>query len=106
MDHFDRRSTAVESRGGGAGNFGKLLGLLFQVVDDILDCTGSTEALGKTAGKDAAADKPTYVSLMGLSGARHFAEDLLCEARQVIAITSPSGQRLQEIALEIVQRTH
>ncbi len=87
-------------------HFGKLLGLLFQVVDDILDCTGSTEALGKTAGKDAAADKPTYVSLMGLSGARHFAEDLLCEARQVIAITGPSGQRLQEIALEIVQRTH
>jgi farnesyl diphosphate synthase len=46
--------------------FAKRAGLLFQVVDDILDCTASTATLGKTAGKDEAADKPTYVSLLGL----------------------------------------
>lgn len=86
--------------------FGKSLGLLFQVVDDILDCTGTTEALGKTAGKDAAADKPTYVSLMGLAGAKDFADDLLIQAQRLIADTGPSGQRLNDIALEIVQRTH
>ena len=86
--------------------YGKALGLLFQVVDDILDCTGTTEVLGKTAGKDAAADKPTYVSLMGLTGARSFADDLLAQTQHLIADTGESGQRLKDIALEIVQRTH
>lgn len=86
--------------------YGKVLGLLFQVVDDILDCTGTTEELGKTAGKDAAADKPTYVSLMGLTGAKVFAEDLLAQTQRLIADTGESGQRLKDIALEIVQRTH
>jgi farnesyl diphosphate synthase len=56
--------------------FAKRAGLLFQVVDDILDCTASTVTLGKTAGKDAAAEKPTYVSLIGLERAREFAADL------------------------------
>lgn len=86
--------------------FGKTLGLLFQVVDDILDCTASTDVLGKTAGKDAATDKPTYVSLMGLPEARAFANDLLNQAQQLIAPIGPRGARLQDIALEIVQRTH
>lgn len=86
--------------------YGKVLGLLFQVVDDILDCTASTDVLGKTAGKDEAADKPTYVSLMGLAGARSFADDLLAQAQQVITPIGPRAARLQDIALEIVQRTH
>lgn len=86
--------------------FGKTLGLLFQVVDDILDCTASTDTLGKTAGKDAASDKPTYVSLMGLAGARTFADDLLVQAQQLIAPLDERGKRLEHIALEIVQRTH
>lgn len=86
--------------------FGKVLGLLFQVVDDILDCTATTDVLGKTAGKDAASDKPTYVSLMGLAGARDFAEDLLAQAQQLIAPLDARGNRLKDIALEIVQRTH
>ena len=86
--------------------YGKVLGLLFQVVDDILDCTASTDVLGKTAGKDEAADKPTYVSLMGLAGARSFADDLLAQAQQLIEPIGPRAARLQDIALEIVQRTH
>lgn len=65
--------------------FAKRAGLLFQVVDDILDCTASTATLGKTAGKDAAADKPTYVSLMGLDRAREFAESLRTEAVEALA---------------------
>ena len=87
-------------------HYGKVLGLLFQVVDDILDCTATTDVLGKTAGKDLAADKPTYVSLMGLAGARSFADDLLAQAQQLIAPMGQRGARLQDIALEIVQRTH
>ena len=86
--------------------FGKVLGLLFQVVDDILDCTASSDVLGKTAGKDATSNKPTYVSLMGLSGARLFANDLLSQAQQLISPLGIRTNRLQEIALEIVQRTH
>ncbi len=60
--------------------YGAALGLAFQVVDDILDVTADSQTLGKTAGKDAAADKPTYVSLLGLSGARARADALLIEA--------------------------
>jgi farnesyl diphosphate synthase len=60
--------------------YGAALGLAFQVVDDILDVTADSATLGKTAGKDAAADKPTYVSLLGLDGARTQASQLLDEA--------------------------
>jgi farnesyl diphosphate synthase len=74
--------------------FAKRAGLLFQVVDDILDCTASTATLGKTAGKDAAADKPTYVSLMGLDSAREFAESLRTEA---INALSPFGDRSRRL---------
>jgi geranylgeranyl diphosphate synthase type II len=57
------------------GAFGKELGLLFQIVDDILDATGTTQELGKTPGKDEAAGKVTYVSLHGLERARTLADE-------------------------------
>ncbi|MEY4363985.1 MAG: hypothetical protein RLZZ24_1337, partial [Pseudomonadota bacterium] len=60
--------------------YGQAIGLAFQVVDDILDVTADATTLGKTAGKDAANDKPTYVSLMGLQGARAHAQALLADA--------------------------
>jgi farnesyl diphosphate synthase len=53
--------------------YGAAIGLAFQVVDDILDVTADSSTLGKTAGKDAANDKPTYVSLLGLSARRAYA---------------------------------
>ncbi|MEJ1126524.1 polyprenyl synthetase family protein [Variovorax sp. CCNWLW225] len=61
-------------------DYGAAIGLAFQVVDDILDVTADSQTLGKTAGKDAAADKPTYVSLWGLDGARAQAKQLLAES--------------------------
>ena len=61
-------------------DYGAAIGLAFQVVDDILDVTADSQTLGKTAGKDAAADKPTYVSLLGLDGARTQARQLLADA--------------------------
>jgi farnesyl diphosphate synthase len=64
--------------------YGDVLGLAFQVVDDILDVTTDSATLGKTAGKDAASDKPTYVSLMGLASAQACAEDLLTQAHAVL----------------------
>ena len=84
--------------------FAKRAGLLFQVVDDILDCTASTATLGKTAGKDAAADKPTYVSLMGIERAREFAEDLRTQALEALAVFGERGQRLIELTDFITHR--
>ena len=69
-------------------NYGKAIGLAFQVVDDVLDVTVDTAHLGKTAGKDAAAAKPTYVSLMGLARARMLAEGLY---RDALAALDGSG---------------
>lgn len=84
--------------------FAKRAGLLFQVVDDILDCTASTATLGKTAGKDAAAEKPTYVSLMGLQGARELADNLRTQALESLAIFGDRGQRLIELTDFITHR--
>jgi len=66
------------------------IGLAFQVADDILDVTQSTEELGKTAGKDVTADKTTYVKLLGLDGARAEAERLTKEAKEAL---TPFGDR-------------
>ncbi len=64
--------------------YGECIGLAFQVVDDILDVTADSATLGKTAGKDAAADKPTFVSLMGLAPAQAYADAVLERAHQAL----------------------
>jgi farnesyl diphosphate synthase len=84
--------------------FGKLIGLAFQVVDDVLDCEADTATLGKTAGKDADNDKPTYVSLLGLQGAREMAQRLHREALESLNEFGDSAQRLRELADFIVLR--
>lgn len=78
--------------------FAKRAGLLFQVVDDILDCTASTATLGKTAGKDEAAAKPTYVSLLGLENARAYADELRADALASLSIFGERAIRLTELA--------
>ncbi len=65
--------------------YGACLGLAFQVVDDVLDVTADSATLGKTAGKDAAADKPTFVSLMGLDAAQAYADRVLEQAHEALA---------------------
>ncbi|HMM53815.1 MAG TPA: polyprenyl synthetase family protein [Candidatus Desulfobacillus sp.] len=85
--------------------FARRVGLLFQVVDDILDAEASTATLGKTAGKDAAQGKPTYVSVIGLDGARQMAAALRGEAREAIEAFGQRGRRLHELAHFIVTRT-
>jgi len=84
--------------------FAKRAGLLFQVVDDILDCTASTATLGKTAGKDAAAEKPTYVSLMGLDDARKFADELRSQALDSLSLFGERANRLTELTDFITHR--
>jgi farnesyl diphosphate synthase len=85
--------------------FAKCMGLAFQVVDDVLDCEADTATLGKTAGKDAANDKPTYVSLMGFAEAKRFAQELREEAFAAIEGFGPSAQRLKDLADYIVDRS-
>ena len=84
--------------------FAKRAGLLFQVVDDILDCTASTATLGKTAGKDEAADKPTYVALLGLEKARAYADELRADARDALATFGDRATRLNQLADFICHR--
>lgn len=74
--------------------FAATIGLLFQVVDDILDAEASTETLGKTAGKDAKDNKPTYVSLLGLEAARNKAAEL---GRSAYAILDHFGHRADRL---------
>jgi farnesyl diphosphate synthase len=84
--------------------FAKRAGLLFQVIDDILDCTASTATLGKTAGKDQAAEKPTYVSLLGLDAARSYADELRNEALAALSIFGERATRLTQLADFICHR--
>ncbi len=87
--------------------YGAALGLAFQVVDDILDVTADSATLGKTAGKDAASDKPTYVSLMGLDRARAHAHELLAEARSALQDSGlPDTRALSALADMVVNRSH
>ncbi|MBL8481173.1 MAG: polyprenyl synthetase family protein [Rhodocyclaceae bacterium] len=79
-------------------------GLLFQVVDDILDCSASTATLGKTAGKDQLHDKPTYVSLLGLARAREFAAELHARARESLAALGGRAERLADLTDFIARR--
>ena len=85
--------------------YGEAIGLAFQVVDDILDVTADSNTLGKTAGKDAANDKPTYVSLLGLSAARDYAQALLDEALMALSDSRLTHtQALAALAQRVVNR--
>ena len=86
--------------------YGAALGLAFQVVDDILDVTQDSATLGKTAGKDAAHDKPTYVSLLGLEPSRAYAENLLAQALAALAASGlQNTAALRALAQMVVQRS-
>ncbi len=86
-------------------HFARTIGLAFQVVDDVLDCEADSATLGKTAGKDAAHDKPTYVSLLGLAEARRMAQGLREEAFAALAPFGASAERLRALADYIVVRS-
>jgi farnesyl diphosphate synthase/geranylgeranyl diphosphate synthase type II len=84
--------------------YGTHIGLAFQVVDDILDVEGDTETLGKTQGKDSEANKPTYVKLMGLDGAKAEARRLLDAALEALVDFGDSADHLRDLAHYIVER--
>jgi farnesyl diphosphate synthase len=84
--------------------YSRAIGLAFQVVDDVLDATADSATLGKTAGKDAADNKPTYVSILGLEPSRALAETLRLDAHAALAPFGDKALRLRELADLIVQR--
>ncbi len=89
----------------GLADYGAAIGLAFQVIDDILDVTQASETLGKTAGKDEHHNKPTYVSLMGLQGARDYAFGLREQAHVALARSGLAhAARLSMLADKVVER--
>ncbi|MDP3586257.1 MAG: polyprenyl synthetase family protein [Thiobacillus sp.] len=86
-------------------HYAKCIGLAFQVVDDVLDAEAPTATLGKTAGKDAANNKPTYVSLLGVARARELAQELRADAHAALADLGAPAARLRQLADFVVERT-
>jgi farnesyl diphosphate synthase len=85
-------------------HFAKCVGLAFQVVDDLLDTEATTATLGKTAGKDAENNKPTYVSILGISQARELAEKLQHDAYQALDSFGEAALRLRQVTDFIIKR--
>ena len=81
------------------------IGLAFQVIDDILDTEADTATLGKTAGKDAMSNKPTYVTILGLDAAKKHAQSLYQAALNAISLYGNEANRLRAIAELIMQRS-
>jgi len=87
-------------------DYAQLIGLAYQVQDDIIDLTSTEEQLGKPVGSDLAANKSTYPSLLGLQGAQDKAENLLQQALQALARLPYNTQSLANFATFIVKRSH
>jgi farnesyl diphosphate synthase len=95
---------ANDERLAGLEHYAKCLGLAFQVQDDVLDVEGDTETLGKTQGKDAAAEKATYPALIGLDAAQEMARRLVSEALDNIATMGESADPLRQLAHYVIAR--
>jgi farnesyl diphosphate synthase len=99
-------SLLTESTREALARYGDAIGLAFQVVDDILDVEASSAELGKTAGKDAAQGKPTYVSVLGMEAAKAWSLRLRAQALEALNGLGPRAARLRELADFVVCRTH
>ncbi|HEX6597927.1 MAG TPA: polyprenyl synthetase family protein [Gemmatimonadaceae bacterium] len=100
-----RAASASSDRIAALGTYGAAVGLAFQIADDVLDVTATTDQLGKTAGRDVALRKSTYPALLGVAGARHRAEALVeegCAALAAVGLLTPA---LEFIARFTVERT-
>lgn len=108
-----RASVLAGGKSGGADRgameqldrYGKAIGLAFQIADDLLDVTATTEQLGKGAGKDQDRNKSTYPALLGIEESKHRAAALLDEAIAALRVFGDKGSRLVELARLIVQRS-
>ena len=96
----------VDQHGMYTAGAGHALGLAFQVIDDILDVTQSTEMLGKTAGKDQAVEKSTYPAILGLDASRKEAARLTKAAMDALKPFGTKAARLEEIASHLLKREY
>lgn len=85
--------------------YGMKTGLAFQIVDDLLDITASSEQLGKTSGKDAAQGKLTYPAVVGVEKSRHILEQVTCEAIAALQHFEQDADILRQLAMELLNRT-
>lgn len=86
--------------------FGMATGLAFQIIDDILDVTQTSEKLGKSAGKDVATEKSTYPALMGLDASREEAHRLTAQAHEALNVFGVHGDRLRQLADHLLNRDY
>jgi geranylgeranyl diphosphate synthase type II len=86
--------------------FGEKAGLAFQIIDDVLDVTQTSEQLGKTAGKDTATDKATWPAVFGLERSRQDANELIQDAFAALEPFGAAADPLKSLALYLVERTH
>src|SRR5207249_2080022 len=95
---------AAEQQLAAVTQFGRQIGLVFQIMDDILDVTASAEQMGKATGKDAARGKNTYPTLIGLDASRREARDQLAGALAALADLGPPAEGLRSLARFVVDR--
>jgi geranylgeranyl diphosphate synthase type II len=98
--YANANTTQVES----LRQFGQAIGLAFQIVDDILDVTRTSEQLGKTAGKDLASEKATYPALFGLEESRKRAQALLTDAYAAVENFAAKAGTLKDLARFLIER--
>jgi geranylgeranyl diphosphate synthase, type II len=98
-----RAAGASESRRQALARYGATVGLAFQIADDVLDVTATTDQLGKTAGRDLALRKSTYPALLGVDGARQRADALIddgCRALAEVGLLTPTLERIARFSVE------
>ena len=100
-----RAASASADRIAALGTYGAAVGLAFQIADDVLDVTATSDQLGKTAGRDVALRKSTYPALLGVAGARHRAESLVEDGISALAAVGLLTPALEFIARFTVERT-
>ena len=87
-------------------DYGRAIGLAFQVQDDILDIESNTEVLGKTQGADQSLNKPTFPALLGMDGAKRLARELHDDAISALGGFGPTAEPLRQLAAYIIEREH
>lgn len=97
---------ATEEDAQNLSEFGRLAGLAFQIVDDVLDVTKDSAELGKTAGKDLASDKVTWPAVFGVEKSRQDAAALIASAFEQLAAYGERGEPLKALARYLVERSH
>ena len=98
-----RAASASDLRLAALAQYGAAVGLAFQIADDVLDVTATTDQLGKTAGRDLALHKSTYPALLGVEGAKHRAEALIeegCRALEAVGLLTPPLARIARFTVE------